>query len=382
MYSFKKFLLYRKYRKKVKKRRTINFKLSKPKEFMVRLEAAGLDYVVLRWPEEVARIMQGERFSGCDIDILIDVASWKPVFELAYDLLGGNNAVKIDIYSVRPVKGFQYKRYPYYPAHIAWALLESRRMDLEGFYRPSGLPYINALAYHLAYHKGELSGLPFDEGEERFQSKRDYSQLLRDEAERENVDLPESLSVMSLHRWLEGKSCSIPYDLLMHLPLVEGSFLSRLKVEMERDFSNDFEGRYLYVFMVRDSVTEKEIEDEIISFIKKNFSILDIVNLSGEAQVKYKNCVRGGNWYEKSLGRDALPYLLVLAEDLSPKPLLEPDKAYPQIDNSSFYKKLDLRVNIEKLFDISYNPIHGTDNIKEAMYILNLLKNTDLIDQI
>ncbi len=377
---FKKAFLYRKYRKKVKQKRTINFKLSDPREFLSRLESNGIEYVVLRWHGEAEAILQGEIKPGADIDILVNVDSWKQVFNLAFDLLQKKHGVKFDVYSSLVVKGFQYAGFPYYPRHIADELFAARVKGREGFYRARGLPYIRSLVYHLVYHKGRASGIPLDVGQENaFPAKRNYRDLLRQEALLEGVDIPASLTIRSLFDWLVEQSAEAPYDLLIRYP-EKDKYTREIADWMRTSFWDEslLQGDYLYVFMLRDSLEGSACEGDVIQLVTDQFKSVKQLKLESEDRRFLKRYIRGGNWQDKCLDRETLPYLFLIVRDDAPIPVAEPSRRYPLIDNNNFFKKIKIRDQIQELTGMDSNCIHGTDNLNETAYVLSLLKSRGL----
>jgi len=375
----RKLFLYQKYRKKIKKKRTVNFKISDPAEFLARLERHGIDYVVLRWPQEAQDILSGKRFPGADIDILVKTKSWKEIFNLCYDLISTKNAVKIDIYSHQVTKGFQYHGFPYYPFHLANEIFENATKEKYPFYYLEGLVYIKSLAYHLVYHKGEASGIPLDDqGEWATTPKKNYGMLLQQEADSNGVSLPSPLTILRLAQWLKDNQFEMPYDLLMRYP--QNACLSAIKKSQESSFVPLSKEQYLFIYMLRSSLENTAYEAQVIELLKKHFVIDREIRVDTETRMKLKRDIRGGNWHDKHQRGETLPYLFLLAHDTNPEALTEPDPAYPLIDNKNFYKKLIIREEIQELLGTKSNCIHGTDNLLEAAYVLSVLRANGLYE--
>lgn len=378
--KIKTFFLYRKYRKKIKEKKTITFRVAQPLRFLQRLEDNGIEYISLRWPEETSAILAGDRFEGADIDILVRVGSWKEIFYLTCDLLESVNAIKFDVYSHPATKGLLYRGMPYYPHHICEELFASKFKNNDGFYCTKGEPYIKSLVYHLVYHKGESSGIPLWEGGTEKIAKRAYGQLLRTEAQKHGVLLPESLNIRSLYLWLQQREYGMPYDLLIRYPVNDDANLAAIKQWEEEQFKDISNEKYLYVFMLRDGIENTEYEEIVLTSLGQYFVIKDAIRIEPAMRRALKKKIRGGNWYEKTLNRETLPYLFVIAEDSAPEKLITPDKLYPLIDNKNFYKKLIIREKVEKISGLRSNCIHGTDNLKETAYVLDVLKKMNLYE--
>ncbi len=382
MFQLKRFLKYRKYKKKVKRRRTINFKTSEPGEFLKRLGSSQIPYVVLRWPEEALRIIEGERYSGVDIDILVDVDSWETIFDVVSDLLVSNSedAVKFDVYSVKPVKGFLYKGLPYFPERLSSKLLEQAESESFGFSAPVGEVYIQSLVYHLLYQKAEASGIPLQQGEmEALPAKRDYSSLLSSEAYRNGVVLPAALTIESLYNWLCQASSEAPYDLVNRYELGGSKYLKNIVEWEERKFNRFLSDRYIYVFMLRDSIENSSAEARAIALIEEDFTLLHEVAINGFDRMHFASKVRGGNWYDRKLKRNCVPYKVLVVEDRSPVITHENIAGQPLVDNEHYIKKIEIRDVVQEEFSIASNFIHGTDNRKEAAYVVGLLNSMEYL---
>ncbi len=349
---------------------------------MKRLADSQIPHVVLRWPEEASRIVEGERYSGVDVDVLVDVDSWETIFDVVSDLLVSDSegSVKFDIYSVRPVKGFLYKGLPYYPEWLSITLLEQAESESFGFSAPVGEGYIQSLVYHLLYQKAEASGIPLQQGEmEALPAKRDYSALLRSEADRNGVVLPEILTIESLYHWLCQASAEAPYDLVNRYELDGSKFLKSIVEWEERKFSHLISDRYIYVFMLRESIENSSAEARAIALIEEDFTLLHEVAIKGSDRMSFASKVRGGNWYDRKLKRNCVPYKILVVEDRSPLITRENIAGQPLVDNEHYIKKIEIRDVVQEEFSIVSNFIHGTDNRKEAAYVVGLLTNMEYL---
>ncbi len=382
MFQIKRFLKHRKYKKKVKKKRTINFKTLDPGEFLRRLESHNIPYVVLRWPEEVLEIVAGERYPGVDIDVLVDVDSWETVFFAVCDLLVSESeqSVKFDVYSVKPTKGFLYQGLPYFPEWLSLKLLEQADCSKFGFRASKGPVYIQSLVYHLLYQKAELSGLPLNqENTKKLPSKRDYSSLLVREAERHEVSLPVVLTVESLYRWLCEASFEAPYDLVNRYELNGSKYLHHVVEWEESKFRHLYTDRYVYVFMLRDSIENTTAAARAIELIERDFTLLHDIDVKRQDRSYFATQVRGGNWYDRKLKKNCYPYKVLVVEDESPVMVRGVIAGQPLVDNEHYIKKLEIRDMVQEEFSMVSNFIHGTDNRKEAAYVIGLLKNMDYL---
>jgi O-antigen/teichoic acid export membrane protein len=162
-------------------------------DFFKRLEERGVEYVVLRWFEELPKLDPTH-----DLDLLVADRGLKGLLaELSPRPIGH----PIDIYTETGVggTGFAFKNgsatptkdVPLFPPELAQGILRRRRRHAGLCYVPDPHDHFCSLAYHAIYLKGTKSGIP---GGETWQengpwTSHNYADVLRTLGARIGIDL-------------------------------------------------------------------------------------------------------------------------------------------------------------------------------------------------
>src|SRR5690554_3333208 len=121
-------------------------------EFFEILNERKVEYVLLRWWENLPEIPEGE-----DMDILIKDEHR----DLIQDLLtyrDNRTGLKCDFYTLTGSNYGSHRGLPYFQSNLAYNLLKNRKL-YRGAYVPSPTEHFASLAYHAIFHKGIGSGL-------------------------------------------------------------------------------------------------------------------------------------------------------------------------------------------------------------------------------
>ena len=363
-------------RKKSKKKGgKLKLKLGNCSGFFAELHKSNIDYVVLRWFDEVPLTKLEEENMKKDIDILFHHSDLKKVIKIAVKFPG---KVLAEFYSVEGKKGTAARGYPYYPPVLAEKILQSRVLHKNSFYIPASFEHFQSLLYHIVYHKGYESGLPVDASTAPQQEgKRDYLKTLTSMSQQLDIELPEPITLFSLHDYLNKTGWTMPYDLKLRWNNQQKWLKTLCKKEENLDFTYASQLPELIVFLIRsDATVSANIKQSTIDKIESRFNILQTIDLDKEAQQRVSLNVRGGNWIEHS-GKIFTPALTaVICHDSDPIKLKKSDPRYrknPHITNAKVLDKNIIRDEINILFpDDKYNRtvLHSSDNTMEAHHHL------------
>jgi hypothetical protein len=342
-------------------------------EFFDQLNHRGVRYAVLRWFETLPDVDPGE-----DIDILV---ADEDLPELR-SFLGSHRVAparqKFDVYSVTGLPGSDYHGIPYLSPALARRLLE-RSVLLRGRYRvPCPEDHFASLAYHAVYHKGERSGLP--ETDESgapagVVPEHDYSAILADLAGRISLSVPVTLTGLDAH--LAATGLRPPLDTLEKL----GESNPWLRRRVDEEFGPADAGLPgLSVFVVREGAAA--LLDRVrTELLREGWEPLETVRLDHDAAARVSARVRGGNWgagpWPVSGGG---PAAYVIGYDLSAAvgdEIMAPD---PDRVTAS---KLAIRRRLlaDQPAGASFNPLHSSDNPRQALDYLELLGDPALIER-
>lgn len=360
-----------KWKRRAHKRRRPVIKVGNLSSFFRQLHDLEVRYVVLRWPDEVPLTAEAEaKFDG-DLDIMVDSRDFRKFCRTVADHPG---RIKIDMYSEGVQMGTGYVRLPYYPPPKAHEILENRAEACDGaFMIPAPRQALLSLCYHLCYHKGLLSGLPTGlEGFENPQSSRhDVIDELTRLANACGEKLPEQVTLLALHRWLQERAWEMPYDLLARWGK-KNEWHHRLQ-QLEEAELEELRGsmRDLLVFMIREDAREQGAEEFIIEQLQNRFTVLDSVNLTAEQQKRVMAETRGADWTRHKSTLMVRPVRAVICHDPAPQPV-PPDhplgKIHFNVRNLNVFFKHELRKILEKRFPgAAANYVHGSDNDLESL---------------
>lgn len=370
--------LLRKWRR-TRHKSTIRLKVSDVPGLLGDMDENGIRYVVLRWPEEVPITTEQKWPSDKDVDILADIE--KKMLPVMADIASRRpGPVPCDLYSISGRAGTSYLGKPYYPPVLAEDILKNRCRHSMGFYVPQPLWAFRSLAFHLAYHKGVLSGIPTGcEIQTEPHPKRDYKQRIEELGKSLNIEIEPPYSLLKLHDYLKQHQWNMPYDLLERYPRRDPwhEYLLRRELDLLRPWAQRLPG--LLVFFIRQDATSPEKLDFITSRLSDKFQIVLKVTLSEDQINRVIRLVRGGNWVQGPDLELVRPVIAMITYDHNPVPVDESDQmkkiTYPLVRNGNVFVKQQIREMLNSKFstDGEIFGIHGSDNEFEAQHMLRAI---------
>lgn len=365
-YKFLKvYWLLRYYIKPVKSPRVYIRKGIGRMRFLEILNKRKVDYVLLRWWENLPEIPEGE-----DLDILVRDEHR----DLMKDLLTFRNngtGDKCDIYTLTGSNFGSHRGLPYFQSNLGNTLLNTKVL-YRGAYVPSPQLYFASLAYHAVFHKGIGSGLPgfYIQSSD---AEHEYPTILNKQAKA--LDLDVDMTVQGIYQWLEERDFSPADDTLTKLVEIKPELAF-----LQKPLFSDARGGDLIVYVVRERLVKDGLLDDFKTFLEKEFlfDVVDVKMLDAKEKDICASRIRGGKWDEgpyKFSGGE--PVALVIAFDPSPSPLNdEESKKQPRMTNSNnLVAKYQYRNRVNGLgFKSSdYNGVHSSDNEQDALFYISLL---------
>lgn len=341
-------------------------------EFFERLNSNNINYVVLRWFEELPYIEEGE-----DIDMLVSDEDIDFLDSLM--TAGPLDGIKCDIYTPTGVKGTLWNGVSYYPPGLSKNILKNSVLLNNGVKAPNNKYHFISLAYHAVFHKGYKSGLVNNKGYSYKDPEHDYQEFL--ENLKNSLRLEDAIiSMEGLKDYLHSINYAPHLDTLLKLSS-RNEFIS----DSYSFFDDEAEAKYkgLVSFIVRKNGDkfEKEIKNSII---ENGFHILYEKKLESDEASLISRETRGGNWgkgpFPCSGGE---PYKLIVTYDLFPSmPDTEMSLSHYGLTNSKIQSvKSDARNTVNKLVSKNkqMNILHSSDNATQAIHYIGYLSNNSEI---
>ena len=278
-------------------------------EFFSILKERNVDYVLLRWWEDLPEIPEGE-----DMDILIRDEHRHLINDLV-TFVDNGTGLKCDIYTITGSNFGAHKGIPYFQSNLSYHLLESRIL-FKGVYVPSPVMYFASLTYHAIFHKGASSGL---EGFRTYPSniEHDYTKVLQDQMP--FLELEFEPNVLNLFNWLKEQNYAPAEDTLSKLVEIKPDLAM-----LQKNLSSDIRGGELIVYVLRERLIKDKLLNDFMYFLKDQFyfEILDFKYLNTKEKNKCTRHIRGGKWdkgpFKYSGGN---PAAILCVYDYHPKPL-------------------------------------------------------------
>jgi hypothetical protein len=334
--------------------------------FFAGLKAAGVDYALLRWPDELADLPAGQ-----DLDLLVADEDVPRIEQLTERLPG---TIPLDVYSVSGLPGTDFHQMAYFPPQHARRILERARW-LAGLYRvPCAEDHFLSLAYHALYHKGPSSGLPSSllGSQASRGARRDYAGSLRACAMAQGCDA--DLSLEGLDLFLHARGWRPPLDVLSRLSH-HNPWVRRRIEPLMKEANREHPG--LAVFFIRSVALELGLQAEIVDQLQaEGFTVLAERRLTEPQRRRVQRGVRGGNWgrgpYARSGGEPIVAVVCVDLKPLPPEPFLQ--NRNPHLANSRLLIKRAIRENLNARLPLAQqcNMLHSSDNTAEALAYLEL----------
>ena len=139
------------------------------------LERQQVNYVVLRWFDDLPRVEAGR-----DLDILVSDDDAEVLDGLLTRNPYRGTRTTVDLYSVTGRGDHAYKATACFPPRLAAGILDRSVRHPSGARVPSAEDHFHSLAFHAVYHKGYRSGLPVSstEGLAFREASHDYGATL------------------------------------------------------------------------------------------------------------------------------------------------------------------------------------------------------------
>lgn len=335
------------------------------------LNDRNVNYVVLRWFENVPEWPEGE-----DIDLLIDVADLHLVDDL---FVTNSREIPCDVYGTGPAKNACWKGLSYYPPYLAEEIIQSRTFHRDLCYIPNEEHYFLSLAYHALYHKGNASGLPWDDNEAtqrqgKQNSDHDYADRLRAAAPAKFQNT--SMTMEGLERLLTSESWNPPVDTLRRYASLRPELAQFLPPAIDNQHGE------LIVVLFRQSAVDNQILDEAISLFrqKHRLEVIGQHELSAEAAQLASKHIRGGNWDEGPFPQSGgLPAVALALFDFHPiEPTPAEKEQYPYIQNRRVLFKKEIRRLLNKRLPKTQwsNCVHSSDDELEGLEYLEIIDSS------
>src|SRR5690554_1025291 len=181
-YKFLKvYWLLRYYIKPVKSPRVYIRKGIGRMRFLEILNKRKVEYVLLRWWENLPEIPEGE-----DLDILVR-DEHRDLMKDLVTFRDNGTGHKCDIYTLTGSNFGSHRGLPYFQFNLAKTLLQTRIL-YRGAYVPSPQSYFASLAYHAVFHKGLGSGLS-GFGSKSADAEHEYPSILADQAKELDLNI-------------------------------------------------------------------------------------------------------------------------------------------------------------------------------------------------
>ena len=330
--------------------------------FYESLNAQSINYVILRWFEDLPELAPGD-----DIDMLVADEDYERLQKIFTEQPG---SIPCDIYSVSGINNSSYNDMAYYPPHLAKQMLAESRLWEKIFRVPNATHYFLSLAYHAVYHKGPESGLQsktvgvFPNGLPKHDFKNALQKLAADVGIKvSGFDMEGIENCLAEHGWRP------PNDTLHMMARYNHWVKKRFP---QQAVSAQAKDRDLCVFMIRNRAFELNFQDDIVAEIaRRGFNVLEVKDFSEEESRRVGRLTRGGNWTEDTgvVTGGGLPRRMVVAVDLNPiEPDAETQQQYPSLTNQRMLEKLEIRKLMNaRLYPVEKNNlIHATDCESEA----------------
>jgi hypothetical protein len=338
-----------------------------------RLRATEVDYVALRWFEDLPHLEPGE-----DLDLLV---ADRDLHRLQALLLEEPGTIPVDVYSESGVTGSDYQGVAYYPPALARRILDRAVTHTSGCRVPAPDDHLNSLAYHAVYHKGGRSGLLSSVlGHRMNEPEHDYPAVLQDLARASGVDLPGSLE--GVDEFLDRAGWRPPPDTLRRLapanPWIQQRFF--------RDAEAAPDPPEVTVFFVRERTTSVVPMKAILDVLDGvGFDVLLVHDLDEAAKLRCSAQARGGNWSRGPFpASGGGPATVIVALHHAPQALKPRLRAqYPRLTNADVLRaKLAIRnlVGAGAGPGSQFNAVHSSDTESEAWEYIALALPDQALD--
>ncbi len=357
-------LYLHRWRKLRKDGHAIEVRIADPALFLRRLESAGVPALVLREREMV---------------VLTNDECAATVARLAAGMRGD---ALVTFFSVVGEMG-NFGKLPYYPPAFAAAMLAARVPHELGFTIAAPLHRVPMQLFHVCYQLAEESGLPTGVDLPTGNAQRDYAAWLREIALAEGVELPEPLTLASIHQELGRLGWDMQLDLLARWPRQSPWITHLLDSERARYAAIGTDLPYVIVFVFRADVSD-EMRALAYAKLAKWFDVLEDGPLDAAQRLRCERHLRGGNWFGRR-GREVRgPTHYVICNDPTPEPVTDPvlRRKQPHMTNERVGLKYKLRDQLRKADPNCHHVVHTSDNPFETMHFLEVIFGGEFVGKV
>lgn len=315
--------------------------------FLDYLRQKEVHYVVLRFFDALPDLHR----EGADLDILLANEDRDSVDEFLQKHPG---PIRVELKTVSHLRN---NNLPYFPPHLARAILDSSIDGPAGSRIPAPKEAFLSLAYHALYHKGVNAGissrLPSISVNEFPESN--YTEKLNQMAEKLGVNI--NITMEDIDEYLHQNGWRPKIDTLAKIALENKWVQERFFREKKNDIG-------LGVFVLKERAFESNLADSIIDNIskRKGFIVIRKKIFSEENKKLVADHLRGGVWADEFGSTDGLFPAMALV-------ILDLHRARASVANA-----IPRRMGIRKLkedlraqFDSdNASIVHSTDNTEEA----------------
>ena len=325
----------------------------------------GLNYIVLRWPEEI----EAGRHDG-DIDILVAPDDAVKVAERYKDAIA---TYPLDVYSEDGSGGFYFNRAPYYTPDMARRMLHSASSLPSGLRITTPIWRYLSFGYHLLLHIKSRRVPPGTNsiGPQTFRSPKYFEELQR---LAKLAGMPPPATFDDIESALKRAEAWPGVDLM-------GFYAEKNRFLQHRYIDAGGLPPGLMTLFVRDFGAGLKPVASIREIIASKFEILAEGQLPDDARERIVDGVRGGNWSESEApGGQAYPVYWFVCWDRSPtKPSWKTKRKRPRVDNENTNLKYEIRERVGVKVRKQQRLIHTSDNTAEALEHVGLLGRAEAL---
>lgn len=343
--------------------------LNEKEQFFQTLNKHRIEYVVLRWFDNLTNLKEGD-----DIDILVSDLDYYNIRKyMRKERLDKPGFIKIDLYPESNQSG----HISYYPPNLARRILDGRRVTDNGIWVPNDMDYFFSLSYHVLFHKGFKSGLrsKYDTNGKSI-SKRNYAQYLTELGKKVGIILNE-ITMESLEDLLGKHDWLPPLDVYFRRAPLNDWVEFRANAHVEPNWRKN---RGLAVFILREKISTPEMMDKIERLLfQDEVSILKKIELTSEEAAVFALKTRGGDWVKKmtELAYGGLPKVVYIVQKRSD--FRSQEEEIPKgVVMYDWLLKIKKEIRDEYIKSVRFHEkchvIHTSDNGVEASYYIKVLE--------
>jgi len=360
------YLKYR-FRRRRKDGRAIRLRVADVGRLFADFDRSGVEYLVMRWFDEVPLTAAEHAAAVGDVDVLIRDYDEDAI---AHAAARNRGDVVVELRSEHGRLG-NFAGMPYFPPTFANAFLTARVRHERGFWVPAPEHQLPAVLFHLCYHKAEDSGLPTGCAVPQGRGKRDYGAKLRSFAQEIGATVPDELTLTSIHDQLHALDGDMRLDLLERWPRQSPwiKHLTKVARKRHREAAKVLPG--VVVFILRDDLPDGWAP-RVVDLLAERIEILHDARLDPAQRRRVERHVRGGNWHTRPGVPDAGPVHYVVGR--------VPTTVGAERQGAQLRIKRAIREDLRNAARAAglrcRHGLHGADSAAEAHYMLATIWGT------